>query len=170
MQKVVYIALGSNLGDRDANLRSARERLHGPDFHVVRSSSVYETEARDAQNRAEPSHPWFYNQVVEAETRLMPKQVLDLLLRVEREMGRRRSGHASEPRIIDLDLLVFGDVAMRTKELTLPHPRMGERRFVLEPLAELAPDLRIPVPPHSRTLRTVRELLAQVMNQSVRRL
>lgn len=173
MVKIVYIALGSSLGDRDANLRTAREKIQASELRIMRASHVYETEPRDADNRPRPGEPWFLNQVVEAETLLMPRQVLDRLLRIEREMGRRRTGGAAamrEPRLIDLDLLLYGGAAMRSRELEIPHPRMTERRFVLEPLAELAPDLRIPAPRHPQTLRTVRDWLTQVMDQTVRRL
>jgi 2-amino-4-hydroxy-6-hydroxymethyldihydropteridine diphosphokinase len=108
--------------------------------------------------------PWFLNQVIEAETTLFPRQLLARLLRIEREMGRVRTAPGG-PRTIDLDILLFGNAVVHAAGLEIPHPRMAERRFVLEPLAELAPDLR---PPRGR--RTVREMLAEVKNQTVRRL
>jgi 2-amino-4-hydroxy-6-hydroxymethyldihydropteridine diphosphokinase len=157
--KTVYIGLGSNLGDRAENLRAARERLEASGVRIRRGSSLYETEPREMLDQ-----PWFLNQVIEAETTLYPRQLLARLLLIEREMGRLRiTPHG--PRTIDLDILLFGDVVAHTAGLEIPHPRMAERRFVLEPLAELAPSLR---PPRGR--RTVREMLAEVLDQSVRRL
>ena len=157
--KTVYIALGSNLGDRVENLLLARERIVSPHVRLARASSIYETAPREVLDQ-----PWFLNQVVAAETTLFPRQLLARLLRIEQEMGRRRTIDKG-PRIIDLDILLFGDVVIHAAGLEIPHPRMAERRFVLEPLAELAPQLR---PPRSRD--TVREMLAHVMDQPVRRL
>jgi len=157
--KTVYIALGSNLGDRVDNLLLARERIVSPHVRLARASSIYETAPREVRDQ-----PWFLNQVVAAETTLFPRQLLARLLRIEQEMGRRRTIDKG-PRIIDLDILLFGDVVIHAAGLEIPHPRMAERRFVLEPLAELAPQLR---PPRSRD--TVREMLAHVMDQPVRRL
>ena len=156
--KTVYIGLGSNLGDRAENLRAARVRLEASGVRIRRGSSLYETEPREVLDQ-----PWFLNQVIEAETTLYPRQLLARLLLIEREMGRLRiTPHG--PRTIDLDILLFGNVVVHAAGLEIPHPRMAERRFVLEPLAELAPGLR---PPRGR--RTVREMLAEVLDQSVRR-
>jgi 2-amino-4-hydroxy-6-hydroxymethyldihydropteridine diphosphokinase len=157
--KTVYIALGSNLGDRAENLRDARERIEASGVRIQRCSHIYETEPRDLLDQ-----PWFVNQVIQADTTLFPRQLLARLLRIEREMGRQRTVR-SGARTIDLDILLFANSVVHAPGLEIPHPRMGERRFVLEPLAELAPDLRLP---HER--RTVREMLAKVMNQAVRRL
>ena len=157
--KTVYIGLGSNLGDRAENLRAARERIEESGLRIRRASSLYETEPREMLEQ-----PWFLNQVIEAETTLFPRQLLARLLRIEREMGRRRTAPNS-PRTIDLDVLLFGNAPVHAPGLEIPHPRMTDRRFVLEPLAEIAPGLRIP-----RGRRTVRELLAGVMDQAVRRL
>jgi 2-amino-4-hydroxy-6-hydroxymethyldihydropteridine diphosphokinase len=157
--KTVYIGLGSNLGDRAENLRAARERLELSGVRVRRASSIYETEPRGLLDQ-----PWFLNQVIEAETTLYPRQLLARLLTIEREMGRLRTTPHG-PRTIDLDILLFGDAVVHAAGLEIPHPRMAERRFVLEPLAELAPGLR---PPRGR--HTVREMLAEVMDQAVRRL
>jgi 2-amino-4-hydroxy-6-hydroxymethyldihydropteridine diphosphokinase len=157
--KTVYIGLGSNLGDRVENLRTARARIETSGVRIRRGSSLYETEPRGLIDQ-----PWFLNQVIEAETTLFPRQLLARLLRIEREMGRVRIT-PNGPRTIDLDILLFGNAVVHAAGLEIPHPRMGERRFVLEPLAELAPDVRVP-----RGRRTVRELLAEVMNQAVRRL
>lgn len=157
--KTVYIALGSNLRDRVANLLQARERMQSANFKLTRASSVYETEPRGLLDQ-----PWFLNQVVEAETTLYPRQLLARLLKIEQEMGRQRTV-ANGPRLIDLDILLFGSMVIHLPGLEIPHPRMAERRFVLEPLAELAPALR-----HPRTGRSVREMLTEVMDQPVRRL
>lgn len=157
--KTVYIALGSNLGDRLANLLAARERMKSSHLKLTRASSVYETEPRGLLDQ-----PWFLNQVIEAETTLYPRQLLARLLTIEKEMGRQRT-LPNGPRLIDLDILLFGDSTLHLPGLEIPHPRMAERRFVLEPLAELAPALR-----HPRTRRSVREMLADVADQPVRRL
>jgi 2-amino-4-hydroxy-6-hydroxymethyldihydropteridine diphosphokinase len=157
--KTVYIALGSNLGDRVENLLLAREHIASPHVRLTRASSIYETAPRDIVDQ-----PWFLNQVVAAETTLFPRQLLARLLRIEHEMGRQRT-IAKGPRVIDLDILLFGEAVIHTAGLEIPHPRMAERRFVLEPLAELAPALRPP-----RFDRTVQEMLTKVMDQPVRRI
>lgn len=155
----VYLSLGSNLGDREAHLRDALVRLETAEVHVVRRSSVYETEPQDLRDQ-----PWFVNLVVEAQTRLFPLQLLARLQDLEREMGRQRIAPKG-PRTIDLDILFYGTFVIDTKELQVPHPRLDQRRFVLEPLAEIAPSLRHPV-----TGRTAREMLAVLPPQAVRRL
>ena len=157
--KTVYIALGSNLGDRAENLRVAREKIQSPHLKITRASSIYETEPRGLLDQ-----PWFLNQVVEAQTTLFPRQLLARLLQIEREMGRRRVV-ANGPRIVDLDILLFGSLTIHAAGLEIPHPRMAERRFVLEPLMELAPLLR-----HPRSGSTIRELLTKTLDQPVRRL
>jgi len=157
--KTAYIALGSNLGDRVENLLLARERIVSPHVRLTRASSIYETAPREIVDQ-----PWFLNQVVIAETTLFPRQLLARLLRIEQEMGRQRTV-AKGPRVIDLDILLFGDAVIHTAGLEIPHPRIAERRFVLEPLAELAPTLRPP-----RSSHTVQEMLAKVMDQPVRRI
>jgi 2-amino-4-hydroxy-6-hydroxymethyldihydropteridine diphosphokinase len=157
--KTIYIALGSNLGDRAENLRQARESIQSPHLKVTRASGIYETAPRELLDQ-----PWFLNQVVEAETTLFPRQLLARLLKIEQEMGRQRL-IPNGPRIIDLDILLFGNVVVHGAGLEIPHPRMEDRRFVLEPLAELAPAIR-----HPRSGRTVREMLSKTMDQPVRRL
>ena len=157
--KTAYIALGSNLGDRVENLLLARERIVSPHVRLTRASSIYETAPREIVDQ-----PWFLNQVVIAETTLFPRQLLARLLRIEQEMGRQRTV-AKGPRVIALDILLFGDAVIHTAGLEIPHPRIAERRFVLEPLAELAPTLRPP-----RSSHTVQEMLAKVMDQPVRRI
>jgi len=157
--KLVYIALGSNLGDRAEHLRQARERIDAPDLRLLRASSIYETAPRDVEDQ-----PWFLNQVVECETELFPRQLLARLQKIERALGRKRR-FAKGPREIDLDILLFGDAVVNATELEVPHPRMAERRFVLEPLAELAPEKK-----HPGTRRTMREMLAGVATQVVKKL
>lgn len=125
-----------------------------------RVSSVYETEPVGVRNQ-----PWFLNVVVEGETELFPVQLLERMQAIEIRLGRRRPAEPS-PRTIDIDILLYGDFRIQRLDLTVPHPRLAERRFVLEPLVELAPELRHPV---SRL--TMREMLAATPDRStVRRL
>ncbi len=146
--KTIYLGLGSNLGDRAANLREALGRLPAAGVRVRRVSPIYETEPVDYTDQR-----WFLNLVAEAETQLFPRQLLAATARIERELGRVRS-ISKGPRTIDIDILLYGGATVSTPELEIPHPRMAERRFVLAPLADLAPGLRHPV-----IRRTVRELL-----------
>jgi len=150
MHKVVYLSLGSNLGDREANLRNAIERLRGVG-NPVAISSFYETEPIDVV-----SQPWFLNCAVKLDTEKMPRQLITAILSLEQEMGRQRKQQKA-PRTIDIDILLFGSSMIDIPSLTIPHPRMHERRFVLEPLAEIAPDARHPV--FKRTIRELREAL-----------
>jgi 2-amino-4-hydroxy-6-hydroxymethyldihydropteridine diphosphokinase len=144
----VFIALGSNLGDPAARMREALGRL-ARDLTVDRVSSLYRTEPVGFREQ-----PDFLNAVLSARTQKAPGEVLELLVAIESAMGRRRDVPLG-PRTIDLDLLLYDGVVVAAPVLTLPHPRMAERRFVLEPLAEIAPDLRPP-----GLGGTVRELLA----------
>ena len=146
--KRVYLSLGSNIGDREGNLRKAVERLAAQEIRMLHASRIYETEPVDYKDQA-----WFLNQVVEAETALFPMQLLTRIGRVERELGRRRTVR-NGPRTIDIDILFYGAATVETARLEIPHPRIAQRRFVLAPLAELAPDLRHPV-----THRSVRQML-----------
>jgi 2-amino-4-hydroxy-6-hydroxymethyldihydropteridine diphosphokinase len=157
--KTVYLGLGSNIGDREQHLRRAVEQLQGPDLRILRLSPLYETEPVDYTRQ-----PWFVNRVAEAETELFPMQLLARLGRVERALGRVR-GIPKGPRVIDIDILFFGRAVVRTAKLEVPHPRIAERRFVLEPLADLAPDLRHPV-----TRKTIREMLDAAPPHKVHRL
>jgi 2-amino-4-hydroxy-6-hydroxymethyldihydropteridine diphosphokinase len=156
--KTIYLSIGSNVGDRESHLARALERLAENDVRVLRTSAVYETEPRDV-----PDQGWFLNQVVEAETELFPIQLLGRLQKIERALGRVPTTPKG-PRTIDLDILLYGNAIVSVPGLEIPHERMGERRFVLEPLAELAPELR-----HPRTGQSVKEMLAQVGNQRVQR-
>lgn len=158
MSKIAYLSLGSNLGDRERNLRDALDLLAGPGLRVVRVSSFYETEPLEVRDQ-----PWFLNAVAEVETELFPKQLLARIQKVEQQLGRKRTAPKG-PRTIDIDILLYGSAVIDAEELQVPHPRLAERRFVLEPLAELAPDLRHPV-----SHRTVTEMLRAVAGQQVRR-
>ncbi len=156
MQQLAAIALGSNLssawGDRAATLREAVARV--ATLGTVQSvSSFYDTEPVGYVDQ-----PRFLNGALVLATELEPLELLQSLLAIEQSMGRDRSAAVAKgPRVVDLDLLLFGEVVMKTAELTLPHPALAERRFVLEPLAEVAPALRDPV-----SGLTVGELLARL--------
>lgn len=154
----VFLALGSNLGDREAHLRRAIAELNSPDLQVKRISPVYETAPQGFLEQG-----WFLNLILEAATTLFPVQLLQRCRRVERRLKRQREIQ-NGPRTIDIDVLLYGTAVVRSPALQVPHPRYQERRFVLEPLADLAPDLRDPV-----TRRSVREMLAGVQDQKLAR-
>ncbi len=156
--KTIYLSLGSNIGNREGNLRAAIAQLQAPDLRVLRVSPVYETAPVDYTDQR-----WFLNLAVEAETDLFPMQLLKRVGKIERVLGRVRTV-AKGPRAIDIDILLYGSAAVRTPELEIPHPRIAERRFVLAPLADLVPELRHPI-----TRKTVRELLDAAPQQAVRR-
>jgi len=155
--KQAFLSLGSNLGDREAHLLKALDRLEAAGIHILSRSSIYETEPQDL-----PNQPWFLNMVVEVETELFPRLLLARAQAIELGMGRKREV-SKGPRPIDIDILLFGNYVIRTRELQVPHPRMCQRRFVLEPLTELAPELRHPV-----TGKTVREMLSETQAQIVK--
>jgi 2-amino-4-hydroxy-6-hydroxymethyldihydropteridine diphosphokinase len=135
-----YIGLGSNLGDREGFLRRAVELLGDePEIDVIATSAVRETDPVDFVDQ-----PRFLNAAVEVETSLSARGLLERLLSVEHALGRRRDGPRFGPRTIDLDLLLYGDEVVDEAGLTVPHPRLAERRFALEPLHELNPRLVVP--------------------------
>ena len=135
-----YLGLGSNVGDRLANLRAARAALAARGMRVVASSSVYET-APHGEVRDQPD---FLNACLGVETELAPEELLDACKAVERELGRSPGGVRHGPRPIDVDVLLLGDLEHRSERLALPHPGLRSRRFVLEPLLELDPELTLP--------------------------
>jgi len=156
---LVYISLGSNVGDRSANLRGTTERL-GEVGLVKAKSGFYETEPVELRDQ-----PWFLNSVVALVTNLTPVELLKKVLAIEHEMGRIRTRDKG-PRSIDIDILLFGDQLIEERGLKIPHPAMHQRRFVLEPLAEIAPEVV-----HPQLRKTARELLAALpAGQAVRRL
>jgi 2-amino-4-hydroxy-6-hydroxymethyldihydropteridine diphosphokinase len=134
----VYLALGSNVGDRSENLRSALRFIDEASAHLTKLSSIYETEPVDFLEQA-----WFLNAVVAAETDLPAIDLLHTLREIEARMGSKKA-FAKGPRLIDLDILLYGDEIIATPELQVPHPRMLQRNFVLVPLAEIAPALQHP--------------------------
>ena len=135
-----YVGLGANLGPREATLLRAVELLAAdPGIEVLELSTFRETEPVGVVDQ-----PAFVNGALALETVLSPRELLDALLRVERELGRVRDGERWGPRTIDLDLLVYGDEIVDEPGLNVPHPRLQERRFALEPLAEIEPELEVP--------------------------
>jgi 2-amino-4-hydroxy-6-hydroxymethyldihydropteridine diphosphokinase len=147
MPNLVYLSLGSNVGDRQVQLQDALAKLAAVG-RVVATSSFYETEPVEFTQQ-----PWFLNCAIALETNKTPEQLMAAILRIEEEMGRRRV-QKKGPRAIDIDILLFDDTIVDSKELTIPHPAMHQRRFVLEPLAEIAPELLHPV-----LKKTIGELL-----------
>jgi 2-amino-4-hydroxy-6-hydroxymethyldihydropteridine diphosphokinase len=157
--KTAYLSLGSNLGEREDWLSQAIDILQREQVAIVARSSIYETAPQDITDQ-----PWFLNMTVECRTSHLPLPFMKLLLRIEREIGRvRRANMRRGPRPIDLDLLLFGNAVIQLPQLTIPHPRMLQRRFVLEPLLEIAPDLKHPV-----SRESLRGYLAATMDQQVR--
>jgi 2-amino-4-hydroxy-6-hydroxymethyldihydropteridine diphosphokinase len=180
--KTIYLSVGANIGDRAGNIRRAIEALGahvaalsptglnpmppgtrrspapsgtGRSVRVTRVSSLYETEPVEMRDQ-----PWFLNCVVEAETDLQPQQLMDVLLEIERGLGRERRVPKG-PRLIDMDILLYGSSVVKTPGLEIPHPRMAERRFVLVPFAEIAPDVQ-----HSIFKKTIAELLVETPDRS----
>jgi 2-amino-4-hydroxy-6-hydroxymethyldihydropteridine diphosphokinase len=136
----IYVGLGSNLGDREATIRSALALLEaGGDVKVEAVSALRETDPVGYEDQ-----PKFLNGVAAISTHLVPRELLERLQDVERQLGRDRSGPRFGPRTIDLDLLLYGELTLDEPDLVIPHPRIAERRFVLEPLAELDGELTVP--------------------------
>ena len=129
-----FLCLGSNLGDREKNIEQARSLLKKEGIRIIQSSSLYETQPVDL-----PSQPWFYNQVIEIEARTQPPDLLDLVKGIERSMGRKTPIQKG-PRIIDIDILLAEEKVIHTMELSIPHPSLDKRNFVLIPLAEISPE------------------------------
>jgi 2-amino-4-hydroxy-6-hydroxymethyldihydropteridine diphosphokinase len=150
MRKLAYLSLGSNVGDRAQHLRDAIERLKAMG-KVEALSSFYETEPVEVTEQ-----DWFLNCAVALETSESPTRLMEDLLTIERDMGRVRN-QVKGPRVIDIDILLFGDEVINAPGVTIPHPAMQQRRFVLEPLAEIAADK-----PHPVLKKTSRELLEEL--------
>jgi 2-amino-4-hydroxy-6-hydroxymethyldihydropteridine diphosphokinase len=150
-----YLSAGSNLGNRAENLAAAAVVLQDRNLIVLRVSSVFETEPLGYADQ-----PWFLNIALEIDTRLGPRELLARCQEVERAFGRTAS-FRNAPRPLDLDILLQGDRVVSERDLQIPHPRLAERRFVLEPLAEIAPEIVHPV-----ARRTIRELLAGCSDRS----
>ena len=148
VKETAYLSLGSNLGDRAANLRAAVAQLEVAG-HLLARSSLYETQPVDV-----PDQPWFLNCVAAIETEKTPKELLQVALQVESAMGRLRF-RSKGPRNIDIDIVLFGDRVVDEPGLKIPHQAMHQRRFVLEPLVEIAPEAR-----HPQFGKTAQELLA----------
>jgi 2-amino-4-hydroxy-6-hydroxymethyldihydropteridine diphosphokinase len=159
MPTLAYLSLGSNVGDREAQLREAQARL-GAAGKIVAISSLYETEPVDFTEQ-----PWFLNCVVAFETKQTPEELMTSTLGIEQDMGRRRL-QKKGPRTIDIDILLFGEAIADSPEVTIPHPAMHQRRFVLEPLAEIAPSAIHPV--FQKTILQLRDTLPA--GQAVRRI
>jgi 2-amino-4-hydroxy-6-hydroxymethyldihydropteridine diphosphokinase len=138
--RIGYLGLGSNVGDREANLRAARTALRGAGVEVLVASSLYETEPQGELL----DQPDFLNACLRIRTALEPEELLDACKAVERELGRPPGGVRHGPRPIDVDLLLLGDLEYRSARLTLPHREVTSRRFVVEPLLELDPELALP--------------------------
>ena len=158
MSSPIYLALGTNLGEREVNLQKAIDAL-APKVRLVRKSSIYATPPWGYADQ-----PEFLNQVIEVDTPLRPLPLLHLLKSIEAEMGREETFRYG-PRLIDLDILFYGQEIVEGELLTIPHPRLQERAFVLMPLAEIAPNFVHPV-----LNKTIRELLETVDTKGLRKL
>ncbi|MCD8198628.1 MAG: 2-amino-4-hydroxy-6-hydroxymethyldihydropteridine diphosphokinase [Phascolarctobacterium sp.] len=150
----VYIALGSNLGDREENLKTALKKLEEKGLEIIKVSSFFETEPYGVKNQ-----PMFLNAACGVKTNLPPEGLLKLLLSIEQEMGRKRCRRWGE-RNIDLDLLFYDDIVLNTQDLILPHPDLQNRDFVLAPLMEIAPDFLHPV-----LKKTIKEIKNDMQNK-----
>ncbi len=149
MLSAVFLSLGSNLGDRAAYLQAALEKLRA--LGATRVSSFYETEPVEFTEQ-----PWFLNCAVALETALTPRELLESILKIEKSLGRDRLASPPRgPRVVDIDILLYGSQVVDEPDLTIPHPALQERRFVLAPLAEIAPDAFHPV-----FMRSAADLLA----------
>jgi 2-amino-4-hydroxy-6-hydroxymethyldihydropteridine diphosphokinase len=154
-----YLSIGSNLGDRRANISQAIGALAQRGIRVVKTSSIYETEPVGFRDQG-----WFLNCVVEVETSMEPEELLVSILQIEQSLGRRRSAQSVPmgPRIIDIDIILFGEHIIQSDDLQIPHPRMASRKFVLVPLDEIAPQAM-----HPALNKTLHQLLAETTDHSI---
>jgi 2-amino-4-hydroxy-6-hydroxymethyldihydropteridine diphosphokinase len=153
---IIYLALGTNVGDRRANLRAALAALP-PEVAVLAESMIYETPAWGYEDQ-----PPFLNMAIKAETNLVPLALLEHLKLLENELGRTPTFHWG-PRLIDMDILFYDSLVLNSPQLVIPHPRLRERAFVLVPLADIAPDLL-----HPMLGKTIRQLLEQVDTSDIK--
>jgi len=153
---VVYLALGSNLGNHEEYLRAGCRGLAARGVGIIRSASVYSTEPLEVQDQ-----PWFLNTVIEGNTNLSPDQLLQVCLRIEKDNQRKRQT-TKGPRTLDIDIIFYGNHIVRNPGLVIPHPRFSARRFVLVPLAEIAPDFIDPV-----TGKSIQKLLEACEDHSL---
>jgi 2-amino-4-hydroxy-6-hydroxymethyldihydropteridine diphosphokinase len=158
--KDIYLSLGSNIGEREQNIARAIESLSSGGVRVVAESALYETEPVELRTQ-----DWFLNCIAKVETNLSPQELMQVLLEIERSMGRERLVPRG-PRIIDMDIVLYGAELVKEPHLEIPHPRMTGRRFVLAPFAEIAPEMTHPI-----LKKTIRQLLHDTTDQSeVRRI
>ena len=147
----VFIAIGTNLGDKEENIRQSIKKMEQNNIHIIKKSNVYKTMPYGYKNQ-----PVFLNCVVQAETMLSPEELLYVLLSIEKQMGRKRKIHWG-PRIIDLDIIFYDNLIINSSNLKIPHPDMQNREFVLKPLCDIAPNFVHPV-----LHKTVKELLKEL--------
>ncbi len=156
---IAFLSAGSNMGDRRSNLEAALQSLGDAGVGIRRVSSYYETEPVGFRGQ-----PWFLNVAMEVETGATPEELLEICLEIESAQGRIRS-FRNAPRPLDLDILLFGDLVIESPRLVIPHPRLAERRFVLEPLSQIAPDVL-----HPLLKKSIRSLLDACQDSSIVRI